>query len=142
MLYAGTETSVFVSFDDGANWSPLSENLPAVPVVDLEVKNSDLVIATNGRGFWIMDDITPLRAEAKRGKKTATLFDVSNHTRFGYSWWMDYAPGGDPEGMKKCFVQNQRADMVYYELGTFSGERRRKWVTTGDAKTLGVTMYF
>ena len=142
MLYAGTETSVFVSFDDGTSWRLLSENLPAVPVVDLEVKNNDLVIATNGRGFWIMDDITPLRAEAERGKNAATLFDVSNHTRFGYSWWMDYAPGGDPEGMKKYFVQNQRGNAQYYELGDINGEKRRKWVTTGDAKSRGVTMYF
>jgi photosystem II stability/assembly factor-like uncharacterized protein len=142
MLYAGTETSVFVSFDDGRNWKPLTVNLPATPVVDLEVKNNDLVIATNGRGFWIMDDVTPLRAQAERGKKAATLFDVSDHTRFGWNWWLDYAPGGDPQGMKKYFVQNMYGNMQYYELGDINGEKRRKWVTTGDAKSRGVTMYF
>ena len=61
LLYAGTETSVYVSFDDGANWNPLGLNLPAVPVHDLVVKNNDLVIASHGRSFWILDDVSPLR---------------------------------------------------------------------------------
>lgn len=61
LLYAGTETGVYVSFDDGANWNPLSLNLPAVPVHDLVVKNNDLVIASHGRSFWILDDVSPLR---------------------------------------------------------------------------------
>jgi len=142
LLYAGTETGVFVSFDDGQSWRSLSENLPATPVMDLEVKGNDLVISTNGRGFWIMDDVTPLRAQAERGSKAAMLFDVSDHTRFGWTWWLDYAPGGDPEGMKKYFVQNQYGNMQYYELGKVNGETRRKWVTTGDAKSRGVAMYF
>jgi hypothetical protein len=61
LLYAGTETGIFVSFDDGAHWQPLQLNLPATPVHDLTVKDDDLVIATHGRSFWILDDITPLR---------------------------------------------------------------------------------
>lgn len=142
ILYAGTETSVFVSHNDGQSWRKLAHNLPAVPVMDLEVKGNDLVIATNGRGMFVMDDITPVRLDAKRGNSPATLFDVSDHTRFGYSWWLDYAPGGDPMGMKKYFVQNQRGNMQYYELGDINGEKRRKWVTTGDAKSRGVSMYF
>ncbi len=143
LLYAGTETGVFVSLDDGKNWRPLSENLPAVSVVDLEVKNNDLVIATNGRGFWVMDDVTPiLRNNGKRSKKSALLFDVSDHTRFGYNWWMTYAPGGDPLGMKKYFVQNQRPNHIFYELGVVNGEKRREFLNVGDAKSLGVAMYF
>lgn len=142
MLYAGTETGVFVSLDDGKSWKSLSENLPAVSVVDLKVKNNDLVIATNGRGFWVMDDITPVRDNRKRNQKAALLFDVSDHTRFGYNWWMDYAPGGDPQGMKKYFVQNQRPNHIFYELGNVNGEQRREFINTGDAKSLGVTMYF
>lgn len=61
LLYAGTETGVFVSFDGGANWQPLQLNLPQTPIHDLVVKNNDLVVATHGRSFWILDDITPLR---------------------------------------------------------------------------------
>jgi len=61
LLYGGTETGVFVSFDGGANWQPLQLNLPQSPIHDLVVKNDDLVVATHGRSFWILDDITPLR---------------------------------------------------------------------------------
>jgi photosystem II stability/assembly factor-like uncharacterized protein len=61
LLYAGTERGVYVSFDDGAHWRSLQINLPLVPVHDLVVKNDDLVLATHGRAFWILDDVSPLR---------------------------------------------------------------------------------
>ena len=61
LLYAGTERGVFVSFDDGGHWQSLQLNLPASPVHDLVVKGDDLVAATHGRAFWILDDLTPLR---------------------------------------------------------------------------------
>ena len=61
LLYAGTETGVFISWDDGAHWQPIQLNLPTAPIHDLVVKNDDLVVATHGRSFWILDDITPLR---------------------------------------------------------------------------------
>jgi hypothetical protein len=60
LLYAGTETGVYVSFDDGARWQPLQLNLPVVPITDLVVKDHDLVVSTQGRSFWILDDVTPL----------------------------------------------------------------------------------
>ncbi len=62
LLYAGTETGIYVSFDDGARWQSLQLNLPVVPIHDLVIKDDDLVVATHGRSFWILDDITPLRA--------------------------------------------------------------------------------
>jgi photosystem II stability/assembly factor-like uncharacterized protein len=61
LLYAGTETGVHVSFDDGWHWQSLRLNLPAVPIHDLVVVGSDLAVATHGRGLWILDDLTPLR---------------------------------------------------------------------------------
>lgn len=61
LLYAGTETSAYVSLDDGASWHRLDGALPHVPVYDLKLKGADLVAATHGRGFWILDDVTPLR---------------------------------------------------------------------------------
>ena len=61
LLYAGTDTGVFVSWDDGDHWQSLSLNLPATPVTDLDVHGNDLVISTFGRGLWILDDISPLR---------------------------------------------------------------------------------
>ncbi len=62
LLYAGTEAGVYYSPDDGAHWQSLRGNLPVVPVHDLVVKDGDLVAATHGRAFWILDDLTPLRA--------------------------------------------------------------------------------
>ncbi len=61
LLYAGTETGVFVSFNDGDEWQPLQLNLPDCSVRDLVIHDDDLVIATHGRSFWILDDVTPLR---------------------------------------------------------------------------------
>ncbi len=61
LLYAASERTVYVSFDDGARWQPLSLNLPVVQVSDLVVEENDLVIATHGRSFWVLEDIGPLR---------------------------------------------------------------------------------
>ena len=61
LLFAGTETSVYFSLDDGANWQLLKLNLPTVPIHDLNIHNDDLVAATHGRSFWVLDDITPMR---------------------------------------------------------------------------------
>ena len=63
MLYAGTQHGVYLSFDDGAHWQPLSLTLPDVPVVDLIVVRNDVVIATHGRGFYILDNVGPLRQQ-------------------------------------------------------------------------------
>src|SRR5207253_3255764 len=61
LLFAGTELGVFVSFNDGEQWQPLQLNLPTVSMRDLVIHGDDLIVATHGRGFWVLDDITPLR---------------------------------------------------------------------------------
>lgn len=61
LLYAGTERGMYVSFDDGASWQTLQLNLPIVPITDLAVRDDDLIAATQGRSFWILDDLSPLR---------------------------------------------------------------------------------
>ncbi len=61
LLFAGTDSTVFLSFDDGDHWHPLTLNLPATPVTDLEIHGDDLAISTYGRGLWILDDISPIR---------------------------------------------------------------------------------
>lgn len=61
LLYAATELGMYVSFDDGSHWQPLQLNLPRTSVRDIDVHGDDLVIATHGRGFWILDDVSPLR---------------------------------------------------------------------------------
>ena len=72
LLFAGTERAVYVSFDDGDHWQSLRLNMPATSVRDLLIKDDDLAIATHGRGFWILDDITPLRQlERKSSRRSA-----------------------------------------------------------------------
>jgi hypothetical protein len=61
LLYAGTDTGVFVSWDDGDHWQPLTLNLPPTPITDLKVHDNDIAISTFGRSLWILDDVTPLR---------------------------------------------------------------------------------
>jgi photosystem II stability/assembly factor-like uncharacterized protein len=61
LLFAGTESTVYLSFDDGDRWRPLTLNLPATPVTDMEIHGNDLAISTFGRGLWILDDISPIR---------------------------------------------------------------------------------
>lgn len=60
LLYAGTEFGMYISFDDGASWKPFQLNLPIVPITDLTIKNDNLIAATQGRSFWLIDDLTPL----------------------------------------------------------------------------------
>jgi photosystem II stability/assembly factor-like uncharacterized protein len=60
LLYAGTEFGMYISFDDGASWKPFQLNLPLVPITDLTIKNDNLIAATQGRSFWLIDDLTPL----------------------------------------------------------------------------------
>jgi photosystem II stability/assembly factor-like uncharacterized protein len=61
LLYAGTETGLYVSFDGGGRWQAFQRNLPVVSITDLAVKDDDLVVATQGRAFWILDDLSPLQ---------------------------------------------------------------------------------
>jgi photosystem II stability/assembly factor-like uncharacterized protein len=77
LLYAGTERGAFVSFDDGATWQPLQAGLPRTSVRDFTVHGEDLVIATHGRGFYVMDDIAPLRALAADASEGSRLFPLA-----------------------------------------------------------------
>ena len=75
LLYAGTEFGMFLSFDNGASWQPFQLNLPAVPVTDLKVVNGDLAISTQGRSFWVLDNVSALRQmDATTTQATAHLF--------------------------------------------------------------------
>ncbi len=82
MLFAGTEIGVFISFDDGSSWRPLQNNLPVSSVRDLVIHGDDLVIATHGRSFWILDDIAPLRAWNEDAmRQNARLFPPAHAIR-------------------------------------------------------------
>jgi len=142
MLFVGTETGVFISFDDGANWKRLNLNLPAVPVHDMKIKDEDLCIATFGRSFWILDDISPLRQwDEKYREQTSHLFKPRTHTRLGINWWALYG-GGVGGGQKNYFVQNGRMGHTFYELGIVNGERKRKFLDAGGARPYGAIIHY
>jgi photosystem II stability/assembly factor-like uncharacterized protein len=104
LLYAGTEYGVFVSLDNGKHWQSLQANLPAVSVTDIQVHDSDLVLSTNGRSFWILDDISPLRQMAVQSIAAPHMFPTRNTYRIATSADEDDQPyiGG------ACCVSNVR----------------------------------
>ncbi len=78
LLYAGTENRAYVSFDEGEHWNPLQMNMPVTSVRDLQINGNDLVAATYGRSFWVLDDVTPLRQiEAKTAHQPVVFFKPS-----------------------------------------------------------------
>ncbi len=85
LLYAGTDFGLFVSFDDGAHWQPLQHNLPKTPITDIRVHQKDLVLSTMGRGFWILDNLTPLhQASAQIAQSDAHLYLPRDAYRMRY----------------------------------------------------------
>jgi len=98
LLYAGTENGIYVSYDDGENWQPLQFNLPHAPVYWITVQEhfNDLVISTYGRGFWILDDLTPIQQLNDQVKNSnAFLFPVHQTYRFR-GMTVPYASSDDP----------------------------------------------
>ena len=100
LLYAGTERGVWVSFDDGASWQKLQRNLPIVPVHDLAIADGDLVAATHGRSFWILDDLSALRQITPAlAQQTSHLFKPRDAWRVGWGGGGGTgATGGHPAG--------------------------------------------
>jgi photosystem II stability/assembly factor-like uncharacterized protein len=99
LLYAGTETGIWISFDDGGQWQPLQNNLPTTPIHDLIVHNDDLVVATHGRSFWVLDNIAALRQlTAAVAGEPAHLFAPGTVTRsrMGHVQPRRYAIGENP----------------------------------------------
>ena len=78
-MYAGTEYGMYISYNDGANWKPFQLNLPMVPITDLTIKNNDLIVATQGRAFWVMDDLSMVQQYAKADivGKNLHVYDVN-----------------------------------------------------------------
>ena len=96
-LYAGTELGVYFSLDDGAHWQPLQLNLPQSPIHDLVVKDDDLVVATHGRSFWVLDNLTPLRQlSAQSLSSDMLLYQPQTAVRLHYPEEIDKRqPAGD-----------------------------------------------
>jgi len=113
LLFAGTEHGVWVSFDDGAHWESLRRNLPIVPVHDLVIKEGDLVAATHGRSFWILDDISPLRELVRATpREAAHLFKPRDAYRVDWSGGFTFPPNeAHPIGKNP-----PNGAMIYYWL--------------------------
>jgi len=111
LLYAGTEKGVYISFDDGANWQALQSNLPPAPIWDLVVHNNDLVAATHGRAFWVLDDLSPLRQyKPEIAGADVHLYapGVANHTQFSGGFFGGQFAGQNPP----------TGAVIYYSLKT------------------------
>ncbi|MBX2817839.1 MAG: glycosyl hydrolase [Saprospiraceae bacterium] len=95
LLYAGTETGLYLSYNDGRLWQPFQLNLPIVPITDLKVHHGDLIAATQGRAFWILDDLTAVRNWDEGKATSATLFEPT----VSYLWGGGQSRGGSRPDM-------------------------------------------
>ena len=139
LLYAGTEFGMYVSLDDGANWQPLQLNLPVVPINDIKVFRKDLLVATQGRSFWILDDLTPLhQATASLASAPATLLKPRDAYRMRYSVdagfgrasgpWMPQYP--QPGAMIDYYLASAPAGSVLLDISDSTGKLVRTFSST------------
>ncbi len=171
LLYAGTDTSVFVSWDDGNHWQPLSLNLPATPVTDLQVHGNDLVISTFGRSLWILDDVSPLREITPEiSAADAHLLPPATAMRVRWDTYQDTpypieTPAGEnpPDGAAIDYFLKNAANYAVtltvrdekgMEIASFSSETKAKsyppanvpsyWFepTVAPTKSAGVNRFF
>ena len=138
LLFAGTETGVAISFDDGAHWQPLKLNLPIVPIHDLVIKDSDLIAATHGRSFWVLDDITPLRQVNDEVRSANVyLFPPRTLTRF---------PSGGGYGHAATTGKNYRHagvfSLAYTQEEQPTGEKVNKYLDAGQNPPDGVVVHY
>ncbi len=113
LLFTGTERGVYVSFDDGQNWQWLQKNLPFVPVHDLTIKDNDVILATHGRSFWVLDDISALRQyQPAIAEKAAHLFKPVDAYRTQWSGGF----GGGGGGGSQVGANPPSGAVVFYTL--------------------------
>jgi photosystem II stability/assembly factor-like uncharacterized protein len=138
LLFAGTERAVYVSFDDGATWQSLRLNMAVSSVRDVIVKDDDLVAATHGRGFWILDDITPLRQiDTSSANQDAILFTPTTAWRVRWNTSVDMpwpkeeptAPN-PPEGASINYFLKSEAKAVTLEILQGDGKLVRRYSST------------
>jgi hypothetical protein len=137
LLYAGTETGLYVSFDDGAHWRRFQVNLPTTPVHDILIKGSDLIAGTHGRSIWILDDLTPLRllAEGAVPDGETWLFPPRETTRVLPG--IDF--GDDVAGSTSYLTTRPGA---YLSETTPDGETVRTFLDVGENPPLGVILTY
>lgn len=108
ILYAGTETGMYVSFDDGSNWRPFQLNLPIVPITDLAIKENNLVVATQGRSLWILDDLGLIHQLSEAKNKTNYLYKPKDTYRMG---------GNSRKGSLTEGTNHPSGVMTYFNVG-------------------------
>ena len=136
MLFAATERAVYVSFDDGDHWQSLRLNMAASSVRDVIIKGDDLVAATHGRGFWILDDITPLR-QLNQKVTSADAFLLKPQTAIRVRWNMntdtplppDFPAGENPPdgAVIDYYLQSASSSPVTLEIKDSAGKTVRKY---------------
>ena len=140
LLYAGTESGMFISFDDGESWSSFQLNLPLVPITDLTIKNDNLIAATQGRSIWLIDDLTPLHQMNDQVKNANFhLFKPIDSYRMGYSSWGSSGNAGKNHhnGVKVFFNINQSLinDSASVSLEFFDSDKKLiKKISSDDKK--------
>ncbi len=113
LLYAGTETGMFISFDDGENWQEFQLDLPEVPVTDIRVRQKDLVIATQGRSLWILDDLTPVHqvSDAVAAADYYLYAPRDPYREIARGYYAEGGPGENPPGgLQVNYVLNTPVD--------------------------------
>jgi len=145
LLFAGTERAVFVSFDDGDHWQSLQLNLPATSMRDFAIHENDLIVATHGRGFWVLDDITPLReitAEAARADAflfhPADAINMPPGTDNGTPMPRDEALAENPPygAMIDYYLRSNATGPVTLEILDPSGEIIRRYSSDDKPPTI------
>ncbi|MDG5490660.1 glycosyl hydrolase [Psychroserpens sp. SPM9] len=125
LLYAGTETGMYISFNDGKNWKPFQLNLPIVPITDLALKDNNLIVATQGRSLWIIDDLTVLHQLYGSNSEVSQLFKPKDTYR------MD---GGYRKGSKTAGTNHPNGVMTYFNLKSYDAETDEVSLTYFDTK--------
>lgn len=133
LLYAGTETGMYVSFDDGLSWKSFQKNLPIVPITDLAIKDDNLIVATQGRSIWIIDDLTPLHQLSNEvANSDAYLFRPQDSYRMrGFARESRTAGTNRPGGVMVYFNLKdlKDSDVVSLEFLENNGSLIRKFAT-------------
>lgn len=123
LLYAGTETGLFVSNDDGANWQRLNLNLPVVAINDLVIQDNDLVAATSGRGFWILDDLGVLQ-NITSASKALEIFQPKPSYRIFGGVSKAVGQGSNPKsGVTFDYYLDKDADSLHLKLDVLEGSK-------------------
>lgn len=136
LLYAGTETGLFISLDDGLNWQPFQLNLPLVPINDLTIQDNDLVVATAGRAFWILDDISAIQ-NITAPKQAVTLFKPKDTYLFfgGSSEKPVPGLGSNPQsGITFDYYLEEKLDSTALKLEVFQDGKIIRTVTNEKTK--------